>query len=56
MSIHVQGKGSGGMSQVALDGFHIVPVLKGENGKSVPIGYNKDKSENPVFSRLRGDK
>ncbi len=50
----------GGSSRLALfvlvaqhtaDGFHIHAVLEGQGGEGVPIGYNKDKSEIPLFAR-----
>ncbi len=34
--------------------FYIYPVLQGHGRKGVPIGYNKDKSEIPVFARVCG--
>ena len=47
MAVHVQSESGGSMAEVALHGFHIIPVLEGENGERMPLWHNKDKSENP---------
>ena len=52
MTINIQGKSRRGVSQVTLDSFHIVPILEGEDGESVPLRYNYDKPEKP--RRIKG--
>jgi len=52
MAVHIEDKSGGGMAQVALDSLDTVPILQRQHRKSVPIGYNKDKSEIPVLARV----
>ena len=54
VTINVQSKGCGGMTQVALHGFDIVPGADGGNGITVPLRYNYDKPEKPRISRVFG--
>ena len=35
------------VAQRVGESFHIHAVLQGQRGEGVPIGYNKDKSDNP---------
>lgn len=35
MAVHIKGKSGGSVAQVALDGFHVVPILEGEDSKGV---------------------
>lgn len=50
MGIGVQGEPSAEVSQHPGYRFHVYPVLEGQGGKGVPLRYNKDKREKPVFS------
>ena len=54
VTVHVEGKGGGSVSQVGLHRLYIVPALDSGNRVAVPLWHNKDKSENPVFSRGSG--
>ena len=36
MAVHIKGKSGGSVAQVALDSFHVVPILEGEDGKGMP--------------------
>ncbi len=47
MTVFVQGKGGGGVSQVALDGLYIIPRPDGVHRVGMPLWHNKDKSESP---------
>jgi len=51
VTVHVQREGSGGMAQVALHRLDVISTPDRGDGVAVPIGYNKDKSGIPVFSR-----
>ena len=44
--VYVQGKGGGGMAEIALHRLDIVPGTDGGHGVGVPLWHNKDKSEN----------
>ena len=35
MAVDIQSKGCCGVSQVSLDGFHVVPILEREDGEGV---------------------
>ena len=47
MTVDIQCKGGGGMAQVALHRFDVVPAFYRCHGIRVPLWHNKDKSENP---------
>jgi len=51
MTVNVQRETRRGMAQISLDCLNVVPTLKGGHGVGMPIGYNRDKSEIPVFAR-----
>jgi len=51
VGVDVGGGGEGAVAQPDLDLFQRDTVAEQEAGACVPIGYNKDKSEIPVFSR-----
>lgn len=54
VGIGAEGKSSVVVAQHGGHRFHVHPILQGHGSEGVPIGYNKDKSENPVFSRVCG--
>ncbi len=45
--VHVQGKGGGGVAEIALHRLDIVPGTDGGHGVGVPLCHNRDKSESP---------
>ena len=47
VSVDIQSKSSGVVTQILLHRLDVVPALEGNDGIAMPIGYNKDKSENP---------
>ena len=51
MTVDIQCKGGGGMAQVALHRFDVVPAFYRCHGIRVPLWHNKDKSENPCGAR-----
>lgn len=54
VSVYVQGKGRGGVAQIALDGFYIIPGADCGHGVTMPLRYNYDKPEKPRISRVFG--
>ena len=50
VGVSVQGEPGAEVPQHPRHRFHIHPVLQGQGGKCVPLRYNKDKREKPVFS------
>ncbi len=51
MGVSVQREGRIGMTQNTGQGFGVHAAGERVGGESMPIGYNKDKSGIPVFSR-----
>lgn len=47
MAVDIQGESGGGVAQVALHRFNVVPGTDRSHGVGVPLWHNKDKSENP---------
>ena len=47
MTVDIQGERCRGMTQIPLHGFHIVPILEGQDSVCVPLRYNNDKPEKP---------
>ena len=54
MTVHVQRKTRGCVSQISLNRFDIVSTLQGGNCITVPLRYNYDKPEKPRISRVFG--
>ena len=50
MTVDIQCKGGGGMAQVALHRFDVVPAFYRCHGIRMPLWHNKDKSENPCVA------
>ena len=51
MSVNVQRKGGGSVSQVFLHRLNVIPGLNCHNRICMPLWHNKDKSENPCNAR-----
>jgi len=51
MNISVHRHFHAGMAEELLQGLGLHPAFDGAGGVGMPIGYNKDKSGIPVFSR-----
>ena len=51
MSIGVEGKSGAIVTKQAGERFDVHTVLERKRSECVPLWHNKDKSENPVFSR-----
>lgn len=49
MTVYVQSKCGGVVSQVFLHSLDVIAALEGRNRVAVPIGYNKDKPDNPLW-------
>ena len=54
MPVCVEGESGAVMTQQTGERFHIHTVLECKRSECVPLWHNKDKSENPVFSRADG--
>ena len=54
MPVGVEGESGAVMTQQTGERFHIHTVLECKRSECVPLWHNKDKSENPVFSRGSG--
>ena len=54
MGIGVQRSRRGDMADDDGQGLYIHPVFQRHRGKSMPIGYNKDKSGIALFARVSG--
>ena len=50
MGVGVQREACGVMTEHRGHGFYIHAVLQRHGGEGVPLRYNKDKREKPVFS------
>ena len=50
MSVNVQRKGGGSVSQVFLHRLNVIPGLNCHNRICMPLWHNKDKSENPCVA------
>ncbi len=51
MGVGVQSEPRREVSQHPGDCLDVHAVLQGQGGEGVPIGYNRDKAEIPVFAR-----
>jgi len=51
VGVGVQGESGTVVAQHSGEGLYVYAVLQRQDGECVPIGYNKDKSGIPVFSR-----
>ncbi len=56
VGVGVQGESGAVVAQHGGQGLHVYSVLERQDRECVPIGYNKDKSEIPVFARIYGDR
>ena len=56
MGVDVGGGGEGAVAQPDLDLLHGDAVAQQKAGTGVPLRYNKDKSGNPLFARVKGNK
>ena len=54
MSIGIEGKSCGEVSQHARHRLDVHAVLQGDGGEGVPLRYNYDKPEKPRISRVFG--
>ena len=54
MSIDIKGKGSCSMAQISLNRLDIVSTFDCSNSIAMPLRYNKDKLEKPLFARVSG--
>ena len=57
MAVHIQGKSCGGVSQIALHRFDVVPGFDRGHSVCVPLRYNNDKPEKSrIFKGFQGFK
>ena len=54
VSVNIQRKRSGSVSEVFLHGLNVVAAFDASNRVSVPLRYNYDKPEKPRISRVFG--